>query len=259
MILRPYLIFLIVVLFSLQNLFAGETDEETEEQTVITESESAESPAAAPSVITAVELEAYLGAEFSRGNLNTGRISVIAGIELIDMIYIRTGFMFGQSIMGTDLNAFLNTKISPFTHKYLSPLGFSFSYIYNGYTKYDVHTNTILPMVFYTTDMAGVSVGLSLRFTSFFGEAPLFESVLTFYGYFNFIRRETFVMGIGAGTYNDFIARNMAAIWLNINADIRINKILTVYNEIEWMQSGMDGLTATYYGVAWRGGVKFKW
>jgi len=262
MIFRVKLIFLIFLLFCAHWVFAQESDIEKPIEAVDTEKtkDSAdESSSSLPSGITAIELEAFLGAEYNRGNLNTGRISLTAGIEFIDTIHIRTGLQYGQSIMGADLNFFFNAKISPFKPKYLSPLGFSFSYIYNGIMEIDVNTHTILPMVFYTTDIAGVSAGCSFRFTSFFGEEPQFESVLTFYGYFNFLRKKTFVMGVGAGTYNDFGARNMAAIWLNLNADIRVSKILSVYNEIEWMQSGMDGLTATYFGIAWRGGVKFKW
>ncbi|MCL2229549.1 MAG: hypothetical protein FWC01_00470 [Treponema sp.] len=244
---RSTFVFLLILPFFLQNLFAMETGDESSESSSL------------PSGISAIELEAGLGAEYNRSNFNNGSIMLIAGIEFIDMILIRGGISYIQSTLSTDLNSFVNARFSPFSRQYLSPLSFAASYIYNGMIDLDIHTHSILPMVSYMTDVAGASVGLSLRFTSFFGENPQFETVLSFYAYFNFIRTETFVLGLGAGTMNDFNARNMAAIWLNLNADFRLNKNFSIHNEIEIMQSGMDGLTATFYGFAWRGGVKYSW
>jgi len=258
MILRSRFIILLILLFSLQGLFAAETEIEAEDESLQPSASSQSSPSLPPG-ITEVELEVYLGAEYNRSNFNNGSIILAAGIEFIDLIYARGGFSYCQSTLGIDLNSFVNIRFSPFSQQYLSPLSFAVSYIYNGMIDLDVHMHSILPMISYMTDRAGASIGLSLRFTSFFGEDPQFESVLSFYGYFNFIMTETFVLGIGAGTMNDFYARNMAAIWLNLNADFHLNKNFSIYNKIEIMQSGMDGLTAAFYGFAWQGGVKFSW
>jgi len=254
MIFRSGFISFIVILFSLQSLFALETDTEARAETG-----EGEAAASFPLGITAIELEAYLGAEYNRGNFNNGSVMLIAGIEFIDLVFLRCGLSYTQSTLSTNLDSFFNAKVSPFSGRYLSPLNFSVSYIYNGMLDLDVHMHSVLPFISYETSRAGVSIGCSFRFTSFFGEEPEFETVLSFYGYFNFITTETFMLGLGAGTFNNFNARNMAAIWLNINAKFLLNRNFSIYNEIEIMQSGMDGLSATFYGFAWRGGVKYSW
>lgn len=249
-----------MILFSLHNLFAEESNDEAQTENTVTEiTGTGDSSAALPPGITAIEVQAFLGTEYNRSNYNNGKISLIAGIEFIDLIALHGGFLYGQSAAGTDLNSFLRTRCSPFSAKYLSPLSFGVSYIYNGIPEYEVKMHSILPFVSYAAERAGISFGCSLRFTSFFEEKAQFESVLSFYGYVNFVMTETFVLGIGGGTFDDFNARNMAAIWFNLNANINLNKSFSIYNEIGLMQSGMDGLTATFYGFAWRGGVKYVW
>jgi len=263
MIFRPYLIFIMIFLFSLLNIYAEETETEPEAEEEIrieiAEAKTADSSAQSSSVISAAEAEAYLGSEYNRGNYNTGKIMLSAGIELKEFVFFKGGLALNQNTIGTDIDSFFSARFSPFTKKYLSPLSFSASYIYNGILDLDVHTHSILPFISYMTDRAGASVGISLRFTSFFGEEPQFESILSFYVYFNFIKTESFILGAGCGTFDDFNARNMAALWLNLNATIKINKLLSIYSKLEWMQSGLDGLTATFYGISFKGGVKFSW
>jgi len=209
--------------------------------------------------ITSTEVEAYIKGEYNRGQYNYGEGSLIGAIELEELIRFRGGVSLGGSAESTDINAFFNVKCSPFSNQWLSPLGFSLSYIYNGLPDYDVHAHSVFPFISYGNERAGLSFGLSLRFTSFFGEDPQFEPVLAFNVFFNFIYTESFIMGASIGTFNDFDARNMGAWTLCVNAVVILNKNWSIINEVELRQSGGDGLTATFYGLSWRGGVRFSW
>ena len=205
------------------------------------------------------EAEAHIRGEYNRGNYNNGEVQLLGNIGLNDLFNFRAGFSYLQNTASAEINAFLKPSISPFTNQYAAPLSFSVSYILNTIVEYDITTHSIFPCISYKTDRYGASIGPSLRFTSFFGEDPQFESILSFYVYVNFIKTDSFLFGAGCGTFDEFNARNMAALWLDLHADIRLNEKFTIMNQLVWMQSGLDGLTATFYGISFKTGVKFSW
>jgi hypothetical protein len=209
--------------------------------------------------ITEKEVEAYLTGEYTRGFIYNGNISAVGGIELNNILKFRGGFSIGKSAGSTDLDAFAGVRFSPFSGLHLIPLNFSLSYIYNGFPEYETNTNSILPFISYNTPRAGISMGLNLRFTSFFGETAQFESILSFRAYYNFLNDETLRVGISAGNFSEFYAKNMGAYSLSLNAVIRLNDNWSIINEFEVMQSGGDGFTTTFYGFGWRGGARFTW
>ena len=203
--------------------------------------------------------EAYIKGEFNRGNHNYGEVSLISSIELNSQFNFRFGAAYGRSSHNSDINAFLKAGYNPFLSKYLWPLGFSVSYIYNGLVDYEVHTHSLLPVISYDNGRYGISLGMNFRFSSFFEESAQFESILSFYVYYNFINNEYFSLRAGAGNFKDFHARNMGAIWLDINAVIRFSDNLSIISEIELMQSGIDGLSSNFYGMSLKAGVRFSW
>jgi hypothetical protein len=209
--------------------------------------------------ITEKEVEAYLTGEYSRGFIYNGNISAAGGIELNNILKFRGGFSIGKNSGITDLDTFISVRYSPFSGLYLLPLNFSLSYIYNGLPEYKANTNSILPFISYNTPRAGISIGSNLRFTSFFGETAQFESILSFRAYFNFINDEMLRVGITAGNFNEFYAKNMGAYSLSLNAVIRLNDNWSIINEFEVMQSGGDGFTTTFYGFGWHGGARYTW
>lgn len=206
--------------------------------------------------ITGKEAEGFLRGEYNRAFSQYGEISAIGAIELNDIYKVRGGLLFGITALDTDINTFINVGCSPFVK---IPLIFSLSYIYNGLPKYDAHTHSIFPIVSYNAKRAGVSLGPNFRFSSFSGEPAIFEALLSFYVYFNFINNDTLNIGASWGNFNDFHARNIGAYSLNFYATALLSANWSIISEIELKQSGGDGLTTAFYGISCRAGVKYTW
>ncbi|MCL2443709.1 MAG: hypothetical protein FWD13_09660 [Treponema sp.] len=240
------MILTLILLISLQNVFAQQPQLD---QAGTEEEESS-------SIITAIEVEAYIRSEHNRSFTYYGDMSAIGAIELIDQIKFRGGIAIGRATGYTDINTFINAEYSPFSNV---PVSFSLSYRYNGIIEYINHTHTILPIVSYNTKLAGISIGPSFRFNSIFNESPQFESILSLYGYINFVNNDSFKIGMSAGTFNDFYARNLGAYALSVYALMRLDKNWSIYNEVELAQSGGDGLSTAFYGFSWRGGARYSW
>jgi len=206
--------------------------------------------------LTEKEVEATTKGEYNRSSSYNSDIALIGSIGLNNQYRLRGGIAFGGDSESIDFNSFICANYSQFLN---IPLSFSLSYMYNGMPTYETHSHTILPFVSYNAYRAGASIGLSFRFTSFFGEKAIFEPILSLYSYFNFINSDTLLLGIGYGNFNDFYAKNMAAFSLRLFSTVYLNNNWSIINEIELMQSGIDGLTSTFYGIVWRGGAKFSW
>jgi len=206
-------------------------------------------------------VEAHILGEYTLGHYNYAELSFTGLISLNNLFSFRAGAAYGKSSINRDINTFLKAGFTPFVNfsKYISPLCFSFSYIYNSFLDFDVKTHSIFPVISYNAKRFGTSLGMNFRLSSFFDEKPQFEPVFSFSIYCVFVDNDKFNMGIIIGNFNDFHARNLNAIWLNMSAVIRFNKTWSMLNEIELMQSGIDGLTTTFYGISYKGGVRFSW
>ncbi|MCL2805103.1 MAG: hypothetical protein FWD26_04110 [Treponema sp.] len=233
----------------LQYIYTLETEEEFSEENTDIESSCKIN-------ITLKQIEGYFRGEHTRGNDFLYELSAIGAIELESKYLFRGGLSFGWTLSDLEVNTFIGTAYSPFAK---IPLSFSVSYIYNGLPVYENHTHSILPFISYHAKRAGISLGANFRFTRFFGEKAQFETVLSFYTYLNFVNNETLRIGIGCGNFNDFYAKNLGALFLNVYASIRLNEKWQIANEIDFMQSGLDGLTTTTYGISIRTGVKYTW
>jgi hypothetical protein len=139
------------------------------------------------------------------------------------------------------------------------PLHFCVAFFYNGLPQYGANTFSLLPLIAFNWKWAGFSVGITNRWTSFFGEPGIYESILSISVYGYFYLSEKFKIGFRIANYGDFVALNYGAYFLNLNSIVRILPQLSVINELELYQSGGGGLTATFYGVAYRGGIVYKW
>jgi hypothetical protein len=203
------------------------------------------------------EVEMYLRAEYNRTYEFWGNISAIGSFKVDEIWAFRGGLNFGGTSGVTDIGLFASAGVTPFSG--LRPLGFSLYYVYNGLPEYEAHSHAVLPFVFFNTKMAGIQAGCNFRFSTFFGSPAQFETELTFLAYLNFINNENLRLGISCGNLSDFNAANLGEMSLRFNSTVRVNDNWSVINDLILLQSGLDGFTAIFYGIAWRGGVKYSW
>ena len=206
--------------------------------------------------ITDKKLEAYHKNEYNRSFNYYGELSTIGCIELNNRYAFKSGFSIGLAKGISDIKIFSSAGVEPFRK---IPLNFSLIWNYNGLPEYETHVHTILPVISYNTDIAGIATGISLRFSSFYGESALFESVFSFSAYFNFVNNEKLLIGVSFANFNHFFAGNMGSYSLCLNSAVNINNRWSIINDIELKQSGSVGLSSNFYGVAWRTGAKFSW
>ena len=212
--------------------------------------------------ITGKEAEAHLKGEFNRGGYFYGEISAIGALELNNQLKFKTGVSLGWAEDITDIRVFTNARYGlpiKWPQEPLGSLGLGLSWIYNGLPEYKAHSHTLLPVVSWNAKYGGITIGPGFRFTSFFKEAAIFEPSLSFSVYANFINNEKLRIGVIIANFNDFQAHNFGFYSLCFNSAVRINRFWSILNELELKQSGGDGLTTTFYGIALRGGARFTW
>ncbi|MCL2181765.1 MAG: hypothetical protein FWB83_11640 [Treponema sp.] len=248
---------IIIFLLASGGIFAQESDDDTDEDPQSSEVDE-HSPFLdfLPFTITSLELEAYLRGEHNRNFQYSGDFSVTGLIELENIFSLKCGLSAGTLVKSYYFNTFVSPSISPFTGL---PLSFTLSYIYNGLLDYNVHTHTLLPYISFNGRTAGVSLGMNFRFTNFMGTDVIFESILSFNAYLNIYNSSAMIIGISMGNFSDFYEENLNAYSYIFYAVIRLDARWSILSGIELMQSGIDGLTTTFYGFSWRTGVRLTW
>jgi len=206
--------------------------------------------------ITGKEAEAHLRGEYNRDYYFFGDISAIGALELNNRLALKTGFSIGWAEGITDIKIFTGARLG-FSAKW--PLGLGLSWVYNGLPEYKAHSHTLLPCLSWNAKYWGIAIGPSLRFTSFFKEPAIFEPTLSVGAYANFVNNEKLRIGVIIANFNDFQAQTFGFFSLCFNSAVRINRCWSVLNELELKQSGLDGFTTAFYGIALRGGVKYTW
>jgi len=207
-------------------------------------------------VITGKNVELFLRGEYDRAYGSNGEISGTGTVELFSLLTIQGGIAVGIASDTADIKTSVSFRYAPFMK---FPLHFSTAYIYNGLPGYEAHSHTIIPVISFNGRRAGVAAGLGFRFTSYFGEAPIFESIFSFSGYFNFINNEKLCIGINVANYNNFVIRNMGAYSSSLYGMVCIRERWMVIGILEFLQSGGTGLSTNFYGISFQGGVRFTW
>jgi hypothetical protein len=206
--------------------------------------------------ISGKELGLYVRPEYNRTFYFCADISAAGAVTLNERFTIQSGLALGNTGNEFDIKAFASGDAAlpvPI------PLYVSAAYIYNGLPGYETHTQAILPLISYKGRWAGLSLGTNLRFTSFFNEPAVFESMISFSGYVNFLNNRILRLGMRVANFSDFTAGNTGSYFLNLNSAIRLNGRTSLIHEIEILQSGSIAAAANLYGFAYRGGVVFSW
>jgi hypothetical protein len=188
----------------------------------------------------------------------SGDFSFFGNIELNNHYGIKGGFAMGLLEREFEIKVFTSFCYTPLIK---IPLSVTILYNYSGLPgpSYNSHTHSVLPFISYNSKWAGISLGVNFRFTSFFGDPAIFESMLSFLGYVNFITTEKLRVGLQVANFSDFYIKNMGAYSLSLINIIHITEQWSIASELEFMQSGSVGLSSVFYGFAYRGGVRFTW
>ena len=206
--------------------------------------------------ITGKNLEVYLTPEYNRAFYFCWDISTIGSVNLNNRHTIKTGLALGAVGSTFDLKFFTSGETAPFAP---IPIYFGLAYKYNGLPEYEYHDHSIPLMTSMKWKWVGFSLGYNFRLTSFLGEPSIFEPVLLASFYAFFINNDFLQIGLKSANYNDFTSGNLGAYFLNLNSVIRLNKKISLINEIEIHQSGSITLASNFYGLVYRGGAAFIW
>ena len=206
--------------------------------------------------ITGKEAESCVTGEYNRSLSMYGEISAIGAMELNNRYGFTGGFSIGGEKYSADIKLFLKTDFSPWND---IPLNFSLAWSFNGLPGYKTRIQGILPAVSYNGKRAGIGLGVGFRFSSFYREPAIFESVISFSGYVNIINNETLRIWVSCFNFNDFSIGNMGSYSFGINSLVHLNGQWSLINEIVLLQSGSVGLSANFYGIVLRTGARFTW
>jgi len=206
--------------------------------------------------ITDKELGADLKMEYNNSFIFCGDFLTFGHIELNKRYAASGGLALGWLADDFEIAAFGSVRARPLIN---IPLDITLSYNYNGMPGFDIHEHSLLPYISFNGRWGGVAAGINLRFTNFFGEKPVFESMLSFSAHVNFINTEKLRIGIRCANFDDFFIKSLGAYSLSVDSVIHINGQWSIVNNIELMQTGGTGMSTVFYGIAYRGGVRYTW
>ena len=208
--------------------------------------------------ITGKEIECSAGLEYNRSFSWGGNFFTSGAAGINNRYAFKGGLGLGGIGKSFEIKVFSSGKAALLPE---FPLFFCLNYLYHGLPgqAFDVHTHSVLPYISLEGRWAGFAAGNNFRFTRFLGETTVFEPVLSFWGYVNFINKEKIRIGLGFGNFGDFYTGNLGSLYLKAGGIARVDNKWSVTGEVELLQSGIDGLTASFYGIAFRGGVKYAW
>jgi len=201
--------------------------------------------------------------QYDRSFYDSLKSNVIAALELNNYLTLESGLEIGTLALGktytTDL---LNTF---FTVDYKLPIPIKnwgvfvgASYKYNGLFQYETNAHSLLPAISVRSGLAGLSLGLTSRWTSFFYEKSITELIISFKIYVNIINREKIKFDFVIANFDEFNCGNFGSYFLNLTSLIRVHKQLSLVNELELNQSGSIGLTANFYGFRYKAGIQWQ-
>jgi len=207
--------------------------------------------------ITNMEVEYLIISDFNRTYNFVGGFSATGKIEFNNRVAVKEGIYLNY--WPEDVNMikiFTNA-----TYRILAnlPLDVKLAWAYNGLPDYETHSHAVAPIISWNDKFFGISAGYGFRFTSFFSERPLIEHMLPMGIYVNFINNKKICVGMSLANYTDFQIDSFIEFALAAKVSLRIDNHLTLINELEFRQSGIDGLTAAVHGVVWKGGAKLSW
>jgi hypothetical protein len=206
--------------------------------------------------VTAAETELDFVPEYNRAFGRCLTLSASGSLELNQRYALRGGLSLRKTAGAGEVDAAAGFKARLIPNL---PLYVSVSYYLNTLPEYEALSHTALPLVGLRYRYGGFTLGTALRFSSFFGEDAVFESMFAFEGYVNFYNTETVRIGLRCFNYDAFTAGNLGAYRLSLDSAVKITKLLSLLNSLELFQTGSSTLSSELYGVAYVAGIVFTW
>jgi hypothetical protein len=206
--------------------------------------------------VTAVEAEMDFTPEYNRVFRDCLTLSASGSLELNQRYVFRGGLSLWQTAGAWEVDA-----AAGFQAKLLSslPLYASVSYYFNTLPLYETVSHTALPLIGLRFRYGGFALGTALRFSSFFNESAIFESVISLEGYVNFYNTEAFRIGLRCANYDAFTAGNFGAYRLSLDSRLGVTKRFSLINALTLLQTGSITLAAEFYGLAYTMGALIRW
>jgi hypothetical protein len=206
--------------------------------------------------ITGVEAGIELTPGYNRTYYETLTFATSGSLEFNERYTLRGGFSLWNANSVYEVDAATGLKVQLIRNL---PLYVYFSYIFNTLPDYDTHSHTMLPLIGFRGYYAGITLGTNLRYSSFFDEPVIFESILAFDVYVNFYNTERFRIGVGFANFDDYTAGNFGAYYLSLNSTFDFTQFLCLTGSLELHQTGSAGLSSEFYGIGYKMGVVVKW
>jgi hypothetical protein len=207
--------------------------------------------------VTAVETGLDLAPEYNRVFGNCLNLSASGSLELNGRYSFRGGLALWHTAEAYEIDAAAGFKAQVIPA--WPPLRVSVSYYFNVIPAYEAASHTALPLVGLRFKHGGFALGTALRFSSFFGEEAIFESVPALEGYVNFYTTETFLIRLRCANYDAFTAGNFGAYRLSLDSRIRATEAFSLINSLELLQTGSVTLGANFYGFSCKMGIALAW
>jgi len=206
--------------------------------------------------ITGKELGFFYSPEYNRTFNICWDISTSGVVKLNDRHSFKAGFALGSAGTVADIKGFAGGETALSVN---IPLYIGFAYNYNSMPEYKYNTHSLPLMFSYKGKRVGTVLGINSRFSSFSGESTVFEPILIASVYVFLFKTDILQFKVEAANSNDFTYGNLGAYFLKLNNTFNLLKQLSLVNEIELHQSGSIALASNFYGVVYRGGVRFLW
>ncbi|MDR2304308.1 MAG: hypothetical protein LBE10_06945 [Treponema sp.] len=194
--------------------------------------------------------------EYNRAFNQCWTFSGTGSLSFNERYTVKSGFSFWAARAVYEVDTLIGGEV---VFPVSFPLSGSFAYVFNGMPDYDTWSHTLLPLISLKGRRAGISVGPAFRFNSFYYNRMVFESMLIASVYVNFYNTEKFRAGLRCANFGDFTVGNFGSYFLTLNSSLKFTKLFSLTNELELHQSGSSGLSANFFGVAYRGGLTVSW
>jgi hypothetical protein len=124
---------------------------------------------------------------------------------------------------------------------------------------YQTSIHSVVPTLSLNGRRAGVSIGPALRFTSFYSEPAVFESILSFLVYVNFYYSDTAKFGMRVANFDTHVFGNFGSYFMALYGRFTFSTGISLLQELTLCQTGSVGFAANLYGLSYKGGIEFQW